>query len=57
MSGTDRSHVTDPEDGIEVAQVDSPVHIAEMAAPVQLETVVDSKVAVAGSKMAADLVK
>ena len=57
MSGTDRSHVTDPEDGIEVAQVDSPVHIAEMAALVPLETLVDSKVAVAGSRVAADPVR
>ena len=53
MSGADRSHVTDPEDGIGVAQVGSPGHIAEMAALVPLETLVDSKVTVAGSKVAA----
>ena len=57
MSGADRSHVTDPEDGIRVAQVDSPVHIAEMAALVPLETLVGSKVSVAGSRVAADPVR
>jgi hypothetical protein len=57
VSGADRSHVTALEDGIKVAQVDSPVHIAEMAALVPLETLVDSKVAVAGSRVAADPVR
>ena len=57
MSGADRSHVTDPEDGIGVAQVDSPVHIAEMAALVPPELVADSKVSVAGSRVVADFVR
>ena len=52
-SGADHSHLTVLEDGIKVAQVDSPGHIAETAALVPLETLVDSKVTVAGSKVAA----
>ena len=59
MSGADHSHLSVPEvgDGIKVAQVDSPVHIAEIAALVPLELAADSKVSVAGSKVAADLVR
>jgi len=40
-----------------VAQVDSPVHIAEMAALVLLELLADNKVFVAGSRVAADFVR
>ena len=56
MSGADHSHLSVPEvgDGIQVAQVDSPVHIAAL---VPQELVVDSKVFVAGSMVAADLVR
>ena len=54
MSGADHSHLPEleVEDGIKVAQVDSPVHIADMAALVPPETLVDNKVSVA-----ADLVR
>ena len=59
MSGTDHHHLSEPEvgGGIQVAQIDSPVHIAEMAALVPLELVADSKVSVAGSRVAADFVR
>ena len=58
MSGADHSHLPalEAEDGILVVLVDSPVHIVETSAPVPLELVVDSKVFVAGSMVAADLV-
>ena len=59
VSGADHSHlpVLEAEDGILVALVDSPVHIVETSAPVQLVLVVDSKVSVAGSRVAADFVR
>ena len=41
MSGADHSHVPVLGDGIQVAQVDSPVHIAGMAALVPLEALAD----------------
>ena len=56
MSGADHSHVPVLGDGIQVAQVDSPVHMTEMADFVLLEWV-DSKVSVAGSKVAAGPVR
>jgi len=56
VSGADHSHVPVLGDGIQVAQVDSPVHIAGMAALVPLEALADYKGFVAGSKVVADLV-
>ena len=59
MSGADHSHLPalEVEDGIKVAQVGNPGHIAEMAALVLLGTLADSKVTVAGSRVAADPVQ
>ena len=48
VSEADRSHVSAPEDGIQVAQVGSPVRMAERAALVLLEALAGSRVA-AGS--------
>lgn len=45
--------MSEVEDGIQVAQADSPVHIAALA---PLELVADSKESVVGSRVAADLV-
>ena len=58
-SGADHSHlpVLEVEECIQVAQVDSPVHIAEMAALVLLELVADSKASVAGSRVVVDFVR
>ena len=58
VSVADHSHLPEleVEDGIKVAQVDSPVHIAGMAALVPLEALADYKGFVAGSKVVADLV-
>ena len=59
MSGADHSHlpVLEVEDGIKAAQVDSPVHIADMAALVPLELVADSKVSGVGSRASAGFVR
>ena len=57
MSGADHSHLPVLEDGIRVAQVDSPVHIAGMAALVPPEALADNKEPVAGSRVVADLVR
>ena len=59
MSGADHSHllVLEAGDGILVALVDSPVHIVETSALVQLVLVADSKVSVAGSRVAVDFVR
>ena len=59
VSGADHFHlpVLEVGDGIQVAQVDSPVHTAEMAALVPPELVADSKVSVAGSRVVADFVR
>ena len=59
MSEADHSHlpVLEVEDGIQVAQVDSPAHIAEVAALVPLELVADSMVSVVDSRVAADFVR
>ena len=57
MSGADHSHVPVLGDGIQVAQVDSPVHIAGMAALVPPETLADNKLIVVGSRVAADFVR
>ena len=56
VSGADHSHLPalEVEDGIKVAQVDSPVH---MVALVPLEFLAGNKVSAAGSKVAADLVR
>ena len=56
VSGAGLHHLSEREvgDGIQAALADSPVHIAAL---VQQELVVDSKVSVAGSKVAADLVR
>ena len=56
MSGTDHHHLSEPEvgGGIQVAQIDSPVHIVALAPQ---ELVVDSKESVAGSRESADLVR
>ncbi len=56
MSGADHSHlpVLETEDDKLVALVDSPARIVETPAPVPLELVADSKVSVAGSRVAAD---
>jgi len=57
VSGADHSHVPVLGDGIQVAQVDSPVHIADMAALAPPETLADNKVTVAGSRVAAGPVR
>ena len=57
MSGADHIHLPVLEDGIQVAQVDSPVHIAGMAAFVPPEALADNKESGAGSRVAADLVR
>ena len=57
VSVADRSHLPVLVDGILVVQVDSPAHIAGMAALVQLEELVDKMVSEAGSRVAADLVR
>jgi len=59
MSGADHSRlpVLEAEDDILVALVDSPVHIVVASAPVQLELVADSKVSVAGSRVAVDFAR
>ena len=59
MSGADHSRlpVLEAEDDILVALIDSPVHIVVMSAPVQLELMADSKVSVAGSRVAVDFVR
>lgn len=59
MSGADQCHlpVLEVEDGIMAARVDSPVHIAGMAALVPLELVADNKVSVAGSRGTAGFVR
>ena len=59
VSVADHSHLPEleVEDGIKVAQVDSPVHIADMAALVPPETLADNEVTVAGSRVAADPVR
>ena len=55
-SGAGHNHLPVLEDGIKVAHIDSPVHIAGMAALVPLEALADYKGFVAGSKVVADLV-
>ena len=57
MSGADHSHLPVLEDGIQVAQVDSPVHIAGRSALVPPEALAENMEPVAGSKVAADLVR
>ena len=59
MSGADHSHlpVLEVEDGIKAVQVDSPVHIAGMAALVPLELVADSKASGAGSRATVGFVR
>ena len=56
-SEADRGHVTAPEDGIQVAQVGSPVRMAERVALVPQEVLAGSMVAVAGSRAAAGSVR
>lgn len=57
MSEADRNHVTVPEDGIQVAQVGSPVRMAERAALVLLEALADSRAVVADCRVAAGSVR
>ena len=57
MFGADHSLLPVLEDGIQVAQVDSPVHIAGMSALVPSEALPDYKGFVAGSRVVADLVR
>lgn len=57
MFGADHTHLPVLEDGIQVAQVDSPVHIAGMSALVPSEALADNKGFVAGSRVVADLVR
>ena len=57
MSGADHSHLPVLEDGIQAAQVDSPVHIAGMFALVPSVALADKRGFVAGSRVVADLVR
>ena len=56
-SGAGHSHLPVLGDGIKVAHIDSPVHIADMAALAPPETLADNKVTVAGSRVAAGPVR
>ena len=57
VSTADRTHYTALQVSTKAVQVDSPVHKAEMAALALLETMADSKAAVAGSMVAAGSVR
>ena len=56
-SGADHTHLPVLEDDRQVVQVDSPLHIADMAALVPLKLSADNQVSVAGSRVAVDLAK
>lgn len=54
MYGVDHSHLSVPEDDIQVAQADNLVHIVDMAALVLFELAVDNTVFLVDSRASVD---
>lgn len=54
MSGVGHNHLSVPEDDIQVAQADSPVHIVDMVALVLFELAVDNTVFLVDSRASVD---